>query len=66
MSIPENPKPLMTRQDVLGYLGICSAMLWKISKEKNPEKRLPSYKLGRCRKYKWEDIVAWVERQKAA
>lgn len=66
MSLPayaETAK-LLTCKQVMELLGVKKNTLFKFTLHLTPDQRLPSYKVGKSRKYKFDEVMWWIDKQK--
>lgn len=66
----ENKTPLtdqgrmLTTGQVLSMWPVSRQVLWRISNSKNEDKRLPSYKVGGKRLYKYDELMWYLDKHK--
>ena len=60
-----HPHPLMLRpKDLADRLGVTVRHVHRLVKHPDPDIRLPKpFKVGRATFWKYEDVLAWIERQ---
>lgn len=61
----ENKTRLLSVRETQELLNVSRTFLDRIVRLKS-ENKLPSYKIGRHRKFRYEDIQWWIEKQRAA
>lgn len=71
MSIPVAPLALLpeyaamsrmlTTKQTQALLGVGPRFLWKMTKHPRESERIPSYKIGKLRKYRFDEVMHWLE-----
>ena len=56
---------LLTPRETAHLLGVTLPTLWKLSHRKAGNNRLPSYKIRANRKYRKDELLWWLENQRA-
>lgn len=57
---------MLSVRETCAYLGVCRRTLFEMTFRYKPSLRLPSYKIGRHRRYKYDDLHWWIELRKQA
>jgi len=55
---------MLTPKDVAEMLRMSTVGLWRLSNSKNESRRIPSYKVGGKRLYKYEEIIHYLDNHK--
>lgn len=55
---------MMTITEVLAMWPMSKQALWRLSNSKNEDKRLPSYKVGGKRLYKYDELQWYLDKHK--
>lgn len=56
---------LLTTKQAMAYLGVGSRLLWKLTFSKDPTQKIPSYKVGKLRKYRYDELSWWLDNHKS-
>jgi excisionase family DNA binding protein len=56
---------LITATELKTYLGVSDRWVWRWTADTDPEKRIPSYKIGKLRKYKFDEVLWWLDKRKS-
>jgi predicted DNA-binding transcriptional regulator AlpA len=56
---------MLTSKEVMAMLNVSNVWLWRHSNAKSEAHRIPSYKLGGKRLYKYEEIIHYLDNHKA-
>lgn len=57
---------MLTTKDVMAMLRISNVGLWRLSNAKSESRRIPSYKVGGKRLYKYDEIMWYLDKHKTA
>jgi Helix-turn-helix domain len=57
---------LLTVKEVREMWPVSRSFLWELSTTKDESRRLPSYKVGRHRLYKYDELMWYLDKHKAA
>jgi hypothetical protein len=55
---------MLTITQVLDMWPVSRQVLWRLSNNKNEDKRLPSYKVGGKRLYKYDELMWYLDKHK--
>ena len=66
IEIPEFARSvrLLTRDETVAFMQVSKNYLWKISDPKKRTDYLPSYKMGKRRNYRFDEIMWWLEKHR--
>jgi hypothetical protein len=56
---------MLTPKDVISMWNISRVALWRLTNSRNESKRIPSYKVGGKRLYKYDELMWYLDKQKA-
>lgn len=59
-----NQSRMMTIVQVLDMLQVSRQVLWRLSNSKSQDKRIPSYKVGGKRLYKYDELMWYLDKHK--
>lgn len=55
---------MLTTPELATMLGMSRKFIWKMVRHKNPEKRLPCYKMGNRNMFAYDEVIWWRDKQK--
>lgn len=67
--MPKDEQPashgrMLTPKEVMSILRISNVGLWRLSNSKSEDRRIPSYKVGGKRLYKYDELMWYLDKHK--